>query len=233
VFIGNYFEWNVQTGTMTKYYYAGAERIAMRTGSGSENAGLVWILGDHLGSTSITVDAATGARLSELRYKPWGEVRYEWGVTGTRYQFTGQKRDGPVEYTFLTVSGDTETTQFGDKPAISATTENITYEAFYSAKVYDGAISVTIEENWNISFDPISSDTTVWTNIRVPSETAPEPYSLTLGPITAEGDGARITRDIPIPGGSVDSTPFVEIVIYTPSAFLGSDIFRYLFPFYR
>jgi len=82
-YFGNYFEWNVQAGTMTKYYYAGAERLAMRSGTGTGSAGLVWILGDHLGSTAITVDAATGAKLSELRFKPWGKcfTQYTFGAT--------------------------------------------------------------------------------------------------------------------------------------------------------
>jgi len=33
-----------------------------------------YFLGDHLGSTSITTDTA-GAKVSEMRYKPFGEVR--------------------------------------------------------------------------------------------------------------------------------------------------------------
>jgi RHS repeat-associated protein len=44
---------------------------------------------DHLGSTSITTDA-DGNVISELRYKPWGEVRYAGGNTPTEYQFTSQ-----------------------------------------------------------------------------------------------------------------------------------------------
>jgi hypothetical protein len=46
VYVGNYFEWEVSAGEMTKYYYAGAERVAMREGSGE----LKWLLEDHLGS---------------------------------------------------------------------------------------------------------------------------------------------------------------------------------------
>jgi hypothetical protein len=51
----------------------------MRSGT----SGLKWLLDDHastalstsLGSTAITADGATGARLSELRYKPWGGIK--------------------------------------------------------------------------------------------------------------------------------------------------------------
>jgi len=56
-----------------------------------------YMLGDHLGSTSITTDV-NGAKVSEMRYKPWGEVRYSWtsgqSTTPTytlpKYTFTGQ-----------------------------------------------------------------------------------------------------------------------------------------------
>jgi hypothetical protein len=33
VYIGNYFEWTGSTSTMKKYYYSGATRVAMRTGT--------------------------------------------------------------------------------------------------------------------------------------------------------------------------------------------------------
>jgi hypothetical protein len=44
VYIGNYFEWKGSISTMVKYYYAGAERVAMRTGE----ANPPWLFGDHL-----------------------------------------------------------------------------------------------------------------------------------------------------------------------------------------
>ncbi len=71
-------------GVVTKYYYAGAQRIAMR-----KDGTLNYLLGDHLGSTSLTTDAS-GNVVSELRYKAWGEVRYASGVTPTDYTYTGQ-----------------------------------------------------------------------------------------------------------------------------------------------
>ncbi len=80
---------------MTKYYtstplsagFAGASRIAMRTGSA-----LTYLLGDHLGSTSLTTDDL-GNFVSELRYKPWGETRYSSGTTATSYRYTGQREE--------------------------------------------------------------------------------------------------------------------------------------------
>ena len=81
-FVGNYYE--VTGSTVTKYYYAGASRIAMR-----KDGTLNYILSDHLGSTSLVTDAS-GAVVSELRYTAWGEVRYESGTTPTEYTYTGQ-----------------------------------------------------------------------------------------------------------------------------------------------
>jgi len=81
-FVGNYYE--VTGSTVTKYYYAGAQRVAMRQGTT-----LYYLLSDHLGSTSLTTDAS-GNVLSEMRYTAWGEVRYNSGVIPTQYQYTGQ-----------------------------------------------------------------------------------------------------------------------------------------------
>jgi hypothetical protein len=76
VYIGNYYEWT--SSTSRKYYYAGAQRLAVRDGAGT----LSFLLGDHLGSTSITANS-TGGFVAEVRYKPWGETRYTSGTTPT------------------------------------------------------------------------------------------------------------------------------------------------------
>jgi RHS repeat-associated protein len=81
-FVGNHYE--VTDGIVTKYYYAGAQRIAMR-----DNGTLFFLLGDHLGSTSL-VTFGNGNVVSETRYKAWGEVRYASGTTPTDYTYTGQ-----------------------------------------------------------------------------------------------------------------------------------------------
>ena len=80
-FVGNIYE---KTGEIeTKYYYAGAQRLAMRMGTVDP----YYILTDHLGSTTVTTDSS-GDLVSELKYKPWGEVRS--GTAPTDYTFTGQ-----------------------------------------------------------------------------------------------------------------------------------------------
>jgi len=82
-YIGGYFEW--QGGAGTSYYFAGAQRIAMRT-----STDLKYLLGDHLGSTSVTA-LASGAFDTETRYYPWGGVRWSSGASPTDYMFTGQQ----------------------------------------------------------------------------------------------------------------------------------------------
>ena len=74
--------------TWRLYYYAGSDRVAMREQTASSDT-LYYLLPDHLGSTSLTSDA-NGAKLAELRYRAWGETRYNSGSTPTRYQYTGQ-----------------------------------------------------------------------------------------------------------------------------------------------
>jgi RHS repeat-associated protein len=74
----------VTGGVVTKYYYAGASRVAMR-----QNGTLYFLLSDHLGSTSLTTDE-DGDKLAGLRYDAWGAVRYVDGTTPAKYTYTGQ-----------------------------------------------------------------------------------------------------------------------------------------------
>ncbi|MFZ2095400.1 MAG: RHS repeat-associated core domain-containing protein [Anaerolineales bacterium] len=90
-YIGNYFEWTGSTSTMKKYYYAGSTLVAMRTGSSTLN----YLLGDHLGSQSITTNS-TGSRTGEIRYYPWGTERYIYGTTPTTFHFTGQRLESGI-----------------------------------------------------------------------------------------------------------------------------------------
>ncbi len=96
LFPGDHYE--KKGGTITKYYFAGASRVAMRKYTIPQSMTVEYMLGDHLGSTSITTDAA-GAKISEMRYKPWGETRYTWtnapantspAYELVKYQYTGQ-----------------------------------------------------------------------------------------------------------------------------------------------
>ncbi len=80
----------MDNGTVKKYYYAGSVRVAENSGGA-----LYYLLTDHLGSTALTLDSA-GNRLNantELRYYPWGAMRYMAGATPTQRRFTGQALD--------------------------------------------------------------------------------------------------------------------------------------------
>ena len=83
---GNY-ELRVEDSTEVelKYYFVGSVRVAVR-----ENETITWLLSDHLGSTSVTVDA-TGNLLSALKYTAYGELRS--GTSTTDYQYTGQRSE--------------------------------------------------------------------------------------------------------------------------------------------
>ena len=85
LFVGSHF--HVENGVIVKYYFDGAQRIAMR-----KNGTLSYILTDHLGSTSMTTNAS-GAMISEVKYKAWGETRYSSGSTPTNYKYTGQREE--------------------------------------------------------------------------------------------------------------------------------------------
>ncbi len=87
-YVGNYYE---KTGsTVRKYYYHGGRRVAMR-----ENGVLSWLLTDQLGSTAMTLTASAGIT-GELRYKAYGETRYTYGTTSTKYRFTGQREESTI-----------------------------------------------------------------------------------------------------------------------------------------
>jgi len=69
-------------------YTLAGQRTAMRQGSA-----VYYLHGDHLGSTSLITNAS-GATLTETRYKPYGQPYWQWGATRTDYGFTGQRLDG-------------------------------------------------------------------------------------------------------------------------------------------
>jgi RHS repeat-associated protein len=89
LFVGSQYE--VTNGNATKYYFAGSQRIALRSCTGGTCSAPTYLAGDHLGSTSLVTDAS-GALITKTLYKPWGEVRYNTPNTtlSTRYTYTGQ-----------------------------------------------------------------------------------------------------------------------------------------------
>ncbi|MDE3091022.1 MAG: RHS repeat protein, partial [Chloroflexota bacterium] len=87
-YVGNWYE--VTNGAATEYYYFAAQRVAMKQGST-----VTYLLGDHLGSTSVAVDAS-GALQSRQTYYAFGGMRTSdvAPITSiTDYNYTGQKLD--------------------------------------------------------------------------------------------------------------------------------------------
>jgi hypothetical protein len=79
VYVGNYYE--VAGSTVKKYYYAGNQRVAMKSGTT-----LYWLLADHLGGTAITVSGTT--ETGEVHYTAWGANHYTSGTTPTSFKYT-------------------------------------------------------------------------------------------------------------------------------------------------
>lgn len=90
-YIGDYYERDAG-GTVRKYYSIGGQRVAMYDGS---QAQVRYLLGDHLGSTSVTA-STSATKVAELLYKAWGETRYTSGTTPTTRRFTGQQEESTL-----------------------------------------------------------------------------------------------------------------------------------------
>jgi len=93
VYVGNHYE--VKNSIVTKYYFAGATRLAAR-----RDGTLTFQLGDHLGSSSVTTNAS-GAKVGSALYKAFGETRYTTGSLNTDYKFTGQREEASLGIYFF------------------------------------------------------------------------------------------------------------------------------------
>jgi RHS repeat-associated protein len=88
--VGNVGEDEAETrvAAVTKYYYFGGRRVAMRSSDG-----VYYLHADHLGSTSLTTDGS-GEVVARQLYHPFGTVRWSEGTLPTDFGFTGQRHDG-------------------------------------------------------------------------------------------------------------------------------------------
>ena len=85
-YVAGAFEHNPATNDYVSYFTFGAQRVAMR-----RDGVVTWLHGDHLGSASLTT-SITGTKVSEMRYKPFGETRWA-GTLPTDKTFTGQRAE--------------------------------------------------------------------------------------------------------------------------------------------
>jgi RHS repeat-associated protein len=92
-YVGNHYE--LKGTTVTKYYFAGATRLAVRAGTT-----LSYLLSDHIGSSSVTTDA-NGVKTASALYKAFGETRFSAGNLGTDYKFTGQREEASLGIYFF------------------------------------------------------------------------------------------------------------------------------------
>jgi len=67
-FIGNHTEWDVASSSLTRYYYAGNTRVAMR-----KNNTVYYLPSDHLGSTHVVMQV--GGVVETKTYTAWGKDR--------------------------------------------------------------------------------------------------------------------------------------------------------------
>jgi RHS repeat-associated protein len=87
VYVGDYYEKNLSTGVVTRYYTFGGQRVALRQGST-----VYWIHADHLGSTAVVRDGE-GNTVTRYYY-PWGGLRPPVnGDARTQRLYTGQLLD--------------------------------------------------------------------------------------------------------------------------------------------
>jgi len=74
---------------VTKYYYHGGARVALRT-TGAGGSVVYWLHSDHLGSVSLVTDHASRI-IAQQRFLPYGGVRYSEGTFPTDVGFTGHR----------------------------------------------------------------------------------------------------------------------------------------------
>ncbi len=69
----------------TSYYNLPGARVVRSA------AGLFWVLTDHLGSSSVTVDASGDSVVGTVRYEAYGATRVSTGEAHTDKLYTGQR----------------------------------------------------------------------------------------------------------------------------------------------
>jgi len=84
----------------TRYYHFNGQRVAMRQLVEGQADVVYWLVGDHLGTTSVVLNS-DGSLQSEARHYPYGEERWRSGTLPTDYRFTGQREHGYIKLTIM------------------------------------------------------------------------------------------------------------------------------------
>ncbi len=85
-YVGDHFE--IDSGAEIKYIFAGNQRVAKVTAAGTH-----FFHKDHLGSSNVVTDYASGAAVESSEYMPFGQTRDHSGTTISSYKFTDQEYD--------------------------------------------------------------------------------------------------------------------------------------------
>ncbi|MEW5745519.1 MAG: RHS repeat-associated core domain-containing protein [Nitrospirota bacterium] len=85
IYIGKHYE--CKNGSCTKYLFAGGQRIVSKTATDT-----YYYHADHLGSATIITNAS-GSKVQETYYYPYGGVRSNVGSVNLKHKFTGQEED--------------------------------------------------------------------------------------------------------------------------------------------
>ena len=87
IYVGGLYEKNTSTGEVTKYYFFGGQRVAVRKG-----LTLSWLHSDHLGSASLATNTSGNAVAnSAQRFTPFGSSRLIASGLDSKFTFTGQR----------------------------------------------------------------------------------------------------------------------------------------------
>jgi RHS repeat-associated protein len=95
-YVGKHYERTLNSGN-TKYYYIAGQLVAFERSSGyGVDWGRRFLFRDHLGSTNVIINGASGLLLWRDRYLPFGDVRDTYRRDAgfslqTQYRFTGQR----------------------------------------------------------------------------------------------------------------------------------------------
>jgi RHS repeat-associated protein len=92
VYVGGVWEKNLSTSIVTKYYHFNGKRIAFKQGGT-----LRYLLSDHLGSTSVVLDAS-GNVVGRQKYYAYGRTRSVTGTIPTDKQYTGYQAEGELYF---------------------------------------------------------------------------------------------------------------------------------------
>ena len=87
LFLGQSYE-KSPTGTLTKYVFAGDQRLAAKDSTGA----IRFYHGDHLGSSNVITDG-TGALVELSEHTPYGSLSRHEGTANVPQKFTGQRLD--------------------------------------------------------------------------------------------------------------------------------------------